>query len=93
MATLVCDAGLLKSTYYRLKGKSFSSNMCGKCDLGILESIHHLVMQCPYYSQDRAGLHQSLNLTESDVAAQIINDPMNYFYIIMGKQPEYKGKR
>ena len=88
MAKLVCDAGLLKSTDYRLKGKSFSSKIRGNCDLGIIEDINHLLMQCPSYSEERMNLHQSLNMLETITATQIVNDPVNYFHNIMGKQPE-----
>ena len=91
MARLVCDAGLLIATDYRLKGKSFSSKICGKCDLGILENINHLVMQCPFYSEERANLHQSINQLGTDLAKRIRSDPANYFHNIMGKQPEYAG--
>ena len=85
MASLVCNTGLLKSTAFRLKGKTFSHRICKKCNLGILENINHLVRQCPYYSEERNSLHLSLSQIESDVATPISKDSMNYFHIIMGK--------
>ena len=59
-----------------------------KCDLGILESINHLLMQCPFYSNERMNLHKSLNTLGTDLAIRITSDPANYFYTIMGKQPK-----
>ena len=88
MAKLVCDAGLLKSTDYRLKGKSFSNKICIKCELGALEDIKHLLMQCPSYNEERMYLHQSLIQLGTDVATHIVNDAANYFHNIMGRQPE-----
>ena len=88
MAKLVCDSGLLKSTDYRLKGKSFSNKICCKCEMGTLEDIHHLLMQCPFYSNEQTNLHQSLTTLGTNMATRIINEPAFYFHTIMGKQPE-----
>ena len=69
MASLVCDASLLKSTDYRLKKKTFSHKICNKCDLGILETINHLlVMQCPFYSSERYELYALLEQMNSELA-------------------------
>ena len=53
MVCWVCDASKLKASDYRLKGKSFGYKICVKCDLGITENIQHLVMQCPFYVDNR----------------------------------------
>ena len=88
MASLVCDSSLLKTSDYRLKGKSISHRICTKCELGILEDIKHLLMQCPYYTEERAQLQNSIQLIGTELSDRIINDPLNYFNTIMGKQPE-----
>ena len=44
MASLLGDASMLEATDYRLKKKSFSHKICTRCDLGLTESINHIVM-------------------------------------------------
>ena len=80
--------GDLGAEDYRLKGKSFSHRICTKCELGILEDIKHLLMQCPYYTEERKQLQHSIQLIGTELSDRIINDPPNYFNTIMGKQPE-----
>ena len=89
MASLVCEAGLLRSTDYRLKKHSHSSRICDKCDLGIVESANHTVMQCPFFNDESRDLFYSIERINSEVANRVINDPPQYYNVIMGKQPEY----
>ena len=89
MASLVCDTSLLKANDYRLKKKSYSQKICTRCQLGILENIKHLVMQCPHFSDESRALYDALNLLRTETSARVLNDPQNYFPILMGKQPEY----
>ena len=89
MAALVCDTSILKNSDYRLKKKSFSHKICTRCDLGTIEDIRHLLMQCPFFSTEMRNLYESLGRMGSDVASRVANDAQNYFHIIMGKQPEY----
>ena len=89
MASLVCDTSLLRSTDYRLKRKTLNSKMCDKCSLGILESVRHLVMQCPFFSDESNAMFTALGNLNNDIANRVINDPTEYFNIVMGKQPDY----
>ena len=79
MATLVCETGLLKSTDCRLKRMTFSNKMCSNCDLGILEDVKHIVMQCPFYSDERNRMHDLLSTLESDCAVRVVADNQNFF--------------
>ena len=88
MASLVCDTSLLRSTDYRLKNKSFSTKVCDKCELGVLESVKHLVMQCPFYSNESSELFYAISRLDSETAKRVINEPQQYFMTLMGKQPE-----
>ena len=89
MASLVCEAGLLRSTDYRLKKQSHSTRICDKCDLGILENANHIIMQCPFYTDERRELFYAIKRIHSEVANRVINDPLQYYNVIMGKHPEY----
>ena len=89
MAALVCDTSLLKATDYRLKKKSYSHKICTRCDLGSVEDIRHLVMQCPGFSNQMSELFEKLLQMDNETADRVAHDPVNYFNIIMGMQPEY----
>ena len=88
MSSLASDTSLLKATDYRLKRKSFSHRVCARCDLGIEETIRHLVMQCPFYSDMCAELFGALSRLNSEAAGIVVNDPPSYFHVIMGRHPE-----
>ena len=60
MAALVCDKSLQKSTDHRFKRKSFSHKICNRCDLGILENVGHIVMQCPRCIDERKRMLDSM---------------------------------
>ena len=49
MSAIVTNSSLLKSDDLRLKGKSFWSKVCERCNLGIREDAKHVIMQCPFY--------------------------------------------
>ena len=48
-------------------------------------------MQCPSFDDQSTGLFASIERLGSDVATRVINDPSQYFNVIMGKQPEYSS--
>ena len=88
MASLVCETSRVKSDDYRLKGKSFSYKVCIKCELGVKESIHHIVMQCPLYDEERRNMYGELESLNDDTINQILEEPQNIFHTLMGKQPD-----
>ena len=63
--------------------------MCDKCDLGILESVKHLVMQCPFYSEESCELFNAISRLDSEAANRVVKEPQQYFKVTMGKQPDY----
>ena len=89
MASLVCDTSLLKSTDYRLKGKTHSQKMCNRCDLGAIENIFHLIMQCPFYVDERVMMYRQLEELGTDAVKAVLDDPPNIFHILMGKHPDH----
>ena len=56
MARLVCHASRLKSDDLRYKGAIASVLACRHCDLIIVESVVHLVMQCPTFESRRKDM-------------------------------------
>ena len=45
-------------------------------------------MQCPYYTEERTQLQHSIQQIGTELSDRIINDPLNYFHTIMGRQPD-----
>ena len=45
-------------------------------------------MQCPFYSDMSNELFAALSLLNSEAAIRVVQDPSNYFHVIMGKHPE-----
>ena len=86
---MVCDSSPLKSNDYRPKKKSFIHKIFNKCDLGIIEDMNHLEMQCPFYNDERKNLQESLGQINNEISNRILNDSMNYILVIIGKQPDY----
>ena len=84
----VYKTNIIKFTDYRLKRMTLSNKMCSNCDLGILEDVKHIVMQCPFYSDERIKMHDLLSNLESDCAVRVVADNQNFFYNVMGKHPE-----
>ena len=88
MARLVCDANLLKASDTRLKGATISSKFCVRCDLGIQESIKHIVMQCPSFEEDRAVMPNELNETNNVEIKNLLSRSDEVYLFLMGKHPE-----
>ena len=88
MAKLVCDANLLRDSDYRVKRLGFSNKICNACELGIKEDIKHLIMQCPHYEGIRSEMWDVLKAIEDRYVQNLILEPLEYFYVIMGKHPE-----
>ena len=88
MAILVCGASKLKASDYRLKSEFFSNEIFVKCDLGIMETIHHLLMQCPFYVDNKNEMYTELSNSMNEVTEKVPNEPQHIFYFLMGKHPE-----
>ena len=85
MARLVCRASLLKSDDPRLKGSSLSDRICQSCDLGVVENIYHLIMQCPYMDDIRQSMYRQL---QNDVVVyfdKLKENPQDNLAMLLGK--------
>ena len=70
------------------KGARIASKLCVKCDLGIQESINHIVMQCPFFEEDRAVMLNELNDTDNGEIKNLLTRSGEIYLYLMGKQPE-----
>ena len=88
MARLVCHASQLKDDDVRLIGGSHSQKICTYCDLGIIETVNHMVMQCPSSVGLRVQMFKDMHNADpvtSDKLKQRLNQTFNW---LMGMQPE-----
>ena len=88
MARLVCDTSLLKATDIRMKKSSLASRFCEKCDLGIEGNIKHIVMQCPFFEEDRRHMFVEIRDKCNPKVIECTNRPAEIFFFLMGKQPD-----
>ena len=87
-ASIFCDTSVLKFTDYRIKKQTFGFKMCDRCDLGILENARHIILQCPFFSQERANMFNELEDVSETCTSRISNQGHAIMHILLGKQPE-----
>ena len=64
MVKLVCNSSLLKSDDFTLKGSNDTAKLCPNCDLGIVESAWHIIMQCPFNNGEIVDMYRELDNIE-----------------------------
>ena len=50
----------------------------------VLENVNHVVMQCPFYNDERNMMHDLLVNLKSETTDHVMNDSKYLFYTIMG---------
>ena len=80
IARILCHTSLLKVDDYRLKDSPHSSRTCELCNQYALESIHHLLMQCPGMHEEQKGLHEQLSLVAPEIIEKFAEEPQNSFF-------------
>ena len=88
LASIVCVTSLLKTTDYRIKQKTIGYKMSSRCDLGIPENGLHLIMQCPYYNDERVEMYRELESLGEIWESRLSGMSQEIFHILLGKQPE-----
>ena len=86
MARLVCHASLLKGDDPRYKREGANSRMCHGCDLGITETIHHLVMQYPVNEEEKNAMFNEILTFDDKFDERGMAMPGDSFLWLMGKQ-------
>ena len=85
MARLVCRTSLLKEDDPRYRGTSSSTRNCSQCDLSTLETIAHLVMQCPANERAKEILFIEIERVDERFNERCANAPDQVFFWLMGK--------
>ena len=87
MARLVCGSSLLKECNPRYKSLPIASRFCEKCDLGIEENVRHILMQCPFFENDKQMMFNELGSIEDEEVITLLQDPAGIFLCLLGKHP------
>ena len=87
MSKLVCNTSKLKCNDVNLKNSTHGAMMCLNCDLGIEETIFHVVMQCSHQYEIKQALFEAIWKLPNDLGASALSNPREVFPILMGKYP------
>ena len=88
MARLVCHTSLLKDDDIRVNAGGHSQTVCSNCDLGIRETVMHLVMQCPVNETSRITMLREIEMEVEGFAEACMQTPNQVFLWLVGKQVE-----
>ena len=64
LAKIVCKSSLLRVDDFRLKDSLHSAKVCSLCDNYSIENIEHIVMQCPFFENNRVELYKKIDLLD-----------------------------
>ena len=85
MARLICRTSQLKCDDFRLKDSPIGSRICLNCNLGIEETLHHVVMQCPFVNEVRIDMFDKIDRVTGIFKNMTRAEPENTFPWIIGK--------
>ena len=77
MVKIICNSSMLKSDDLSLKGSHDSLKFCSNCDLGIVQSAWHIIMQCPNNHREIVRMYSELSNIEDgswEYAKKYAND-------------------
>ena len=84
MVKILCQSSQLNSDDFNLKGKPMTSVMCPNCDLGIVENIHHVVMQGPFNVQEKECMLNSISGIKDGSGIHALNSNTNILHVLLG---------
>ena len=85
---ILCHASKLKIDDYRLHGMSHSHIACDRCDIYAKEDIHHILMQCPYFHNERVSMYERIRAINPNMCAALEQSQGDMIYHLMGKMIE-----
>ena len=85
LAKIVCRTSRFKCDDYRLKTASHSQRMCERCDLSTVETIGHLIMQCPSTNDLRLAMYDEIRQTDPLYDERRLRNPGESLYWLLGK--------
>ena len=86
MSKIVSHASQLKRDDYRLKGLTMSARTCTNCDHFCIEDITHIVLQCPYFNEDRTMMYDGIFSNCPNAEKVFKEESANIIYYLLGKK-------
>ena len=88
MVRLLSRSSKLRSDDVTLKRASAASRFCPLCELGALDDVTHLVMQCPTLQDIRNVMMNEISNLHEGQGDMLLNSGANILHMLMGKLPE-----
>ena len=85
LVKIICRASKLKCDDPSLKGALASNKTCERCDLYAREDMFHILMQCPYFCDERTEMYEKIYLNQPKVKEIFEDDPPSVFSWLLGK--------
>ena len=84
MVKILCQSSQLKSDDFNLKGKPMTSVMCSNCDLGIVENIDHIFMQCPFNVREKEMMINRILCIKDGSGMHALNSGSDVIHVLLG---------
>ena len=81
---LISHASLLKVDDVRLRGASSFSKFCVDCDLGVVDDIRHLVLQCPKWQTGRTEMMNEIENIPDGRGVALLNSQCDLVIALLG---------
>ena len=62
--------------------------MCTNCELGVVENVYHMVMQCPFTEDIRKAMFEAMDSFVVDFSNRIKDNPSNTQAWLLGRTME-----
>ena len=88
MAKLICRASRLKSDDPTLKDTSIFNRMCTNCEMGVVENVYHMVLQCPFTEDIRRAMFDDMASYVTEFSNRVKDNPSNTLAWLLGRTME-----
>ena len=86
MVKILCHSSQLREDDYNLRGKLLNYKVCPHCDLGVFESINHVIMQCPANEEARRVMFDRILQIDDGTGRYALDNCDNVFNLILGSR-------
>ena len=88
LAKIVCRTSRLKCDDIRYRSATHSQRVCERCDLSVVETIGHLIMQCPSASVLRDAMVNEIKQIDPYFDDRCMQSPDEATFWLLGKHIE-----